>query len=127
MSNGEEVPPAHTILLVEDDLLQGEALALLLGARGYAVTVATSGKEALAVLAAGLRPCLLVLDLGLPDMHGVEFIRQHRRDTTGLPAIPVILYSAFTDVAYDARCSGAAVGVTKPDLDRLFHFVALLC
>ena len=119
---------SHAILLVEDDPQQGEALALLLETRGYAVTVAASGTEALAVLAAGLRPCLLVLDLGLPDMHGVEFMRRHRRDTAaGLPAIPVILYSAFIDVAHHARESGAAAGVTKPNLDRLFHFVALLC
>ena len=115
----------HVILVVENDPLQGEALALLLETRGYVVTVAASGTEALAVLAAGLRPCLLVLDLGLPDMHGLEFMRQHRRDTA--VAVPVILYSAFTDVAYHARCSGAVAGVAKPDLDRLFHFVALLC
>ena len=126
--DGEGASTAHAILLVEDDPLQREALALLLEARGYAVTVAASGMEALAVLAAGLRPCLLVLDLGLPDMHGLEFMRRHRRDTAvGVPAVPVILYSAFTDVAYHARCSGALAGVTKPDLDRLFHFVALLC
>ena len=117
---------SHAILLVEDDPLQGEALALLLETRGYAVTVAASGTEALAVLAAGLRPCLLVLDLGLPDMHGLEFMRR-RGTVVGGAAIPVILYSAFTDVAYHARWSGAVAGVTKPNLDRLFHFVALLC
>jgi len=125
MGIGDGGPAAHAILLVEDDPAQGEPLALLLGARGYVVTVAASGTEALAVLAAGLRPCLLVLDLGLPDMHGLEFMRQHRRDTA--VAVPVILYSSHTDVAYHARCSGATAGVTKPDLDRLFHFVSLLC
>jgi CheY-like chemotaxis protein len=128
MGTGDEGPAAHAILLVEDDPLQGEALALLLDARGYVVTVAASGTEALAVLAAGLRPCLLVLDLGLPDMHGLEFMRQHRRDTAVAgPAVPVILYSSHTDVAFHARESGAVAGVTKPDMDRLFHFVALLC
>ena len=121
----EGASTAHAILLVEDDPLQGEALALLHEARGYAVTVTASGTEALAVLAAGLRPCLLVLDLGLPDMHGLEFMREHRRDTA--VAVPVILYSSFTDVAHHARESGAVAGVTKPDLDRLFHFVSLLC
>src|SRR5690242_16626865 len=126
MGSGDGGPAAHAILLVEDDPLQGEALALLLDARGYVVTVAESGTEALAVLAAGLRPCLLVLDLGLPDMHGLEFMRQHRRDTA-VPAVPVILYSSHTDVAFHARESGAVAGVTKPDMDRLFHFVALLC
>jgi CheY-like chemotaxis protein len=129
MGTGNEgASTAHAILLVEDDPLQGEALALLLGARGYVVTVAASGTEALALLAAGLRPCLLVLDLGLPDMHGLEFMRQHGRDTAvGGPAVPVILYSSFTDVAYHARESGAVAGVTKPDMDRLIHFVALHC
>lgn len=39
----------------------------------------------------------------------------------------ITLYSSFTDVAYHARESGAAAGVTKPNLDRLLHFVALLC
>jgi len=126
MGIGDGGPAAHAILLVEDDPAQGEPLALLLGARGYVVTVAASGMEALAVLAAGLRPCLLVVDLGLPDMHGLEFMRQHRRDGA-VPAVPVILYSSHTDVAYHARQSGAAAGVEKPNLDRLFHFVALLC
>ncbi len=118
----------HAILLVEDDVDEGEALALLLGARGYAVTVATDGAEALAVLAAGLQPCLIVLDLALPHMGGLEFMTRQRRDVAaGFGGIPVILYSNGYDLTRVARTAGAAAGVQKPDIDRLFHFVALLC
>jgi CheY-like chemotaxis protein len=119
---------SHVLLLVEDDSDQRESLAILLEDRGYNVTAAATGREGLDHLAHGLHPCLIVLDLMLPDMDGVGFMRAyHQAPGAGVSCAPVILYSAGTDLGFHARAGGAAAHVQKPDLDRLFHFLALLC
>jgi CheY-like chemotaxis protein len=120
----------HVLLLVEDDPDQRDSLALLLEAQGYAVTSAASGRDGLEVLTSGLHPCLIVLDLMLSDMNGVDFMRQYHLASgrsAGGDCAPVILYSASTNLASHARAGGAVAHVQKPDLDRLFHFVATLC
>lgn len=119
---------SHVLLVVEDDPDQRESLVLLLEAEGYVVTAASSGRDGLDCLARGLRPCLIVLDLMLPDMDGVGFMREyHRAAAGGAVCAPVILYSAGTDLGFHARAGGAVAHVQKPDIDRLFHFLALLC
>ena len=65
------------ILLVDDELSIQRAMAPLLRSRGYSVTVAGTGREALDLFARE-RPDLLILDLGLPDMNGIEVCRQVR-------------------------------------------------
>jgi two-component system KDP operon response regulator KdpE len=77
------------ILLVDDEVSIQRAMAPLLRSRGYAVTVAGSGREALEMFERE-RPDLVVLDLGLPDMDGTEVCRQirERSDT------PVLILSA---------------------------------
>jgi CheY-like chemotaxis protein len=118
----------HVLLLVEDDSDQRESLALLLEDRGYSVTAAASGRAGLNHLADGLHPCLIVLDLMLPDMGGVDFMRAyHQASGAGASCAPVILYSAGIDLGAYARAGGAVAHVQKPDLDRLFHFLALHC
>jgi len=121
-------PEPHALLLIEDDSDQRDALAFLLEDRGYSVTAAATGRAGLHHLAHGLHPCLIVLDLMLPDMDGVEFMRAyHQASGAGASCAPVILYSAGVDLGAYARAGGAAAHVQKPDLDRLFHYLALLC
>jgi len=118
----------HVLLLVEDDSDQRDALALLLEDRGYSVTATASGRAGLDYLADGLHPCLIVLDLMMPDMDGADFMRAyHEAAGAGASCAPVILYSAGIDLGAYAHAGGAAAYVQKPDLDRLFHYVALLC
>jgi two-component system KDP operon response regulator KdpE len=106
------------VLAVDDepDLLR--ALVLNLTNRGYQVTTAASGREAISA-ATKNPPDLLVLDLGLPDIDGLEVIRQlhsHR------PELPIIVLSARTTsqdkvVALDL---GAVDYVSKPfDMSEL--------
>jgi DNA-binding response OmpR family regulator len=66
---------ANHVLLVEDNELAREALRLLLQATGHRVCVAGSVTEALAVARAE-RPDLVLLDLTLPDGHGLEIVRE---------------------------------------------------
>jgi two-component system KDP operon response regulator KdpE len=99
------------ILLVDDDPQLLRALRVNLQARGYEVSSADDGASALAI-AARTRPDLVVLDLGLPDIEGVEVVRGLR----GWSSAPIIVLSARHEerakvVALDA---GADDYVTKP-------------
>jgi two-component system KDP operon response regulator KdpE len=98
-------------LVVEDERGLRQALAINLRARGYEVDVATDGAAALE-LAARARPDVVVLDLGLPDLDGVDVIRGLR----GWSAVPIIVLSA-RDGEPDkvgALDAGADDYVTKP-------------
>ena len=65
------------VLVVDDEPAIRRLLHLTLEAHGYAVAEAESGHEALAV-AAAWKPDIIVLDLGLPDIDGVEVVRRVR-------------------------------------------------
>jgi two-component system KDP operon response regulator KdpE len=77
------------VLLVEDDPTLARALALTLRSRRYDVTVARDGGAALRD-ASSARPDVVVLDLGLPDVDGIEVIRSLRTWTQ----MPIIVLSA---------------------------------
>ena len=68
------------ILLVEDDGSIQRSLGVLLERQGYDVRPALGGREALAA-ASAWHPDLVVLDLGLPDLDGVEVCRRLRSDS----------------------------------------------
>jgi CheY-like chemotaxis protein len=81
----------RNLLVVEDDQNERTAIVELIG-NGDVVTKAVgTGEEALAALEADRVDCL-VLDLGLPDMPGVELIRKIR-DDRGLVDLPIIIYT----------------------------------
>ena len=75
-----------TILLVEDDTAVADALTDLLAAVGYTVAREDCGRPALARLLQQL-PGLLVLDLGLPDLDGMEVCRRVRQQQPDLPIV----------------------------------------
>ena len=99
------------ILIVDDEPQILRALRINLKARGYEVEVAGSGVTALKA-AAGFHPDLVVLDLGLPDMHGVDVIRGIR----GWTQTPIIVLSGRigSEDKVDALDAGADDYVTKP-------------
>ncbi len=82
-----------TVLLAEDDAAIAEPLSRALTREGYAVAVATDGLAALDRVQAG-DVDLLVLDLGLPGMDGLEVCRRVRLDH---PDLPVLMLTARTD------------------------------
>jgi len=100
------------ILVVEDDRTLRQALAFNLGREGYEVLSATDGQMALDT-ARNQRLDLILLDVMLPGMSGVEVLRVLRRDGIGTP---VIIVSAKADEI--DRVVGLKVGaddyVTKP-------------
>lgn len=98
-------------LVVDDEPQILRALRINLGVRGYDVHTAATGAEALR-LAADQRPDVVILDLGLPDMSGIEVLTRLR----GWLSAPVIVLSARTDSMekVEALDAGADDYVTKP-------------
>jgi two-component system KDP operon response regulator KdpE len=99
------------VLVVDDDAALARALAINLKARGYDVAVAHTGREALDGLAK-VHPDVVVLDLGLPDLDGIDVLHGVR----GWNDVPVVVLSARTtsDEKVDALDAGADDYVTKP-------------
>ncbi|HVK25027.1 MAG TPA: response regulator [Actinokineospora sp.] len=99
------------VLVVDDEPQIVRALRINLSARGYEVVTALDGRTALRV-AADKHPDVVVLDLGLPDIDGVEVIEGLRGWTT----VPIIVLSARTESTrkVDALDAGADDSVTKP-------------
>ena len=101
----------ETILVVDDDPLISNSIAYALKQEGYAVALAGTGQAALEE--AQLRkPHLVVLDVGLPDINGVEVCRRLRRESP----VPIMFLTARQEevdkvVALDA---GGDEYVTKP-------------
>lgn len=101
----------NRVLVVDDDAGLVRALAINLRAHGWDVTVAATGAEALDA-AASARPDVILLDLGLPDLSGLEVIEGVR----GWSAVPIVVLSArqLGDDKVDALDAGADDYVTKP-------------
>ncbi|WP_433698301.1 response regulator [Nocardiopsis sp. CA-288880] len=99
------------VLVVDDDMQIIRAMRINLRARGHDVDTAADGATALR-LAAGNHPDVVLLDLGLPDMEGLEVIRRLR----GWSQVPIIVLSARHSAGEKVRCldSGADDYVTKP-------------
>src|SRR5689334_5369284 len=74
------VPPPSVVMLVDDDDLFREATTLVLEKHGYRVEPCCDALEALARLAGGVAPDVIVLDLLMPHMDGWEFRVQQQRE-----------------------------------------------
>ncbi len=99
------------ILIADDDQQILRALRILLGAHGYEVVVARTGAEALSQ-AVEHHPDLVMLDLGMPQLNGIEVIEGLR----GWSSVPILVVSGRTGSAdkVDALDAGADDYVTKP-------------
>jgi len=105
------------VLIVEDEPSLLRALRIDLRARGYEVTTASAGEEAL-VEAARRPPDVVLLDLRLPDLDGIEVIYEFRTWSTA----PIVVLSGRVGTAdkIDALNAGADDYVTKPfSIDEL--------
>ena len=102
---------AATVLIVEDDTQIRRFLRMTLEAHGIAVIDAVNGRECI-TKTRQQRPDLVILDLGLPDMDGVEVIRELRTWSQ----VPIVVLSARSaeNEKVDALDSGADDYLTKP-------------
>ena len=101
----------YKILLIEDERHISNFVSTLLEANGYQVISAANGKSGL-MLFASYVPDLIILDLGLPDMDGMDFLVSIRREA----ATPVIVLSARMDESDKVKALdlGANDYITKP-------------
>jgi CheY-like chemotaxis protein len=112
-------PHRCSILVVDDDRDMQELLRVTLAGDGYAVSIASDGREALDHLRSHSETCAIVLDLLLPGMSGAQFRQIQLRDRA-LAWIPVIVISAADDITVRSGELRAQSVVPKPvDLDRL--------
>lgn len=103
--------PADVILIVEDDAQIRKFLRISLEAHGYTISESRLGADGLQ-LCATVKPNLVILDLGLPDMDGKEFIQRLREWSK----TPVIVLSVRTkeEGKVEVLDAGANDYVTKP-------------
>src|SRR5262249_12855346 len=115
--------PGKRILVVEDDAFARGAMSTLLEAEGYQITSAANGWEALGQLRGPVLPHLILLDLVMPVMDGLEFCRRQSKDGR-LTNIPVLIVSARDAVRPDWSLVPQIVGhLVKPVVveDMLAH------
>lgn len=106
--------PPGTVLVVEDDDDLRELLAMILEKEGYRVLTAVHGGDALAVLAeAPEAPDLVLLDLLMPIMGGLEFRRRQLQDPRLAP-IPVLILSGEGRPTPELTALGVRRVVQKP-------------
>src|SRR5262245_32206871 len=122
------MPDRDRILVVDDDRDACELFAMVLGQAGYVVEAALDGFQALA-LVASKRPNLVLTDLQMPRMNGLELIRRiHAVD----PDVPVVLTTGAEtrNLCTAANAYGAEACLEKPvNLEELLWTIerALVC
>jgi PAS domain S-box-containing protein len=102
------------ILLAEDNPITVKAVSDFLRYKGYQVETASNGAQAL-TMAQTLHPALILMDMQMPSMDGLEATRRLRADQM-LAAIPVIAFTAMAMPNDQARCTAAGVDayLSKP-------------
>ena len=100
-----------SVLVIEDEKSICDFIAKTLNASDYKAVTAGSGKEGLAILTSAL-PDLVLLDLGLPDMDGIDIIKQTREWSS----LPIIVISARVQEREKVAALDAGVDdyITKP-------------
>jgi PAS domain S-box-containing protein len=120
---------ALRILQVDDDDLILASIPMLMELQGHTVATAAGGQEALDLLRGGLAVDLVILDLNMPGMNGLETLH-HLRELR--PGLPVLLATGYLDPATEVQLKqfGRALSISKPfsmqDLDCMLRKVTAL-
>jgi CheY-like chemotaxis protein len=113
-----DLAPQQTVLVIEDDPWTRTVTTALLAGEGYAVVEAKNGEDGLAS-AAEHEPDVILLDLALPTMSGLEVLRELKRKPA-TAATPVLIVSAYASLMSDDDARQATSVIQKPfDYDDL--------
>ena len=119
--------PEAPVLVVEDEKDVRDTMIAALESDGYAAVGAENGEAAFVLLRGGLRPCMILLDLGMPVMDGEQFRTEQVRHE-GFAMIPVIVFSGRPEAEEVANSLCAVAALRKPvNLDRLLHLLEEHC
>ena len=113
----------HTVLVVEDDEEVRESLTEALADEGYSVSSAANGAEALALLAASGKPCIVLLDLMMPVMDGWEFLQRIEKD----PRLQDLKVCVVTAVPEKAPKTATRVLAKPVRLDNVIGLLQQYC
>ncbi len=121
-SDSNHRPPAPRLLIVDDDAGQRSLLDSFLRSQGFTTVLASSGEEALTVLRSGSFS-MMISDVRMPGLSGLETLRRARQEHAVLPVLLVTAYSDIRDAVVAMR-DGAVNYLSKPiDLDELLDCV----
>src|SRR5258708_6027706 len=98
------------VLIVEDDHANSQTLSALLAVLGHTSTVAERGDEALRLLQSDPQLDVVISDVVMPGMNGIDFARRARETR---PGMPVVLVTGQADVL-DSVLESGAVALLKP-------------
>ncbi|RJF77343.1 response regulator [Azospirillum cavernae] len=119
----DTVEKIRTILVVEDNILMRKLFVRCLEEGGYSVVEATDARAVLDLMR-DLEPDLVVMDIVMPNLSGVELIKQIRADS-GLAATPVVAVTNLASPADKRRLADAGFDghVSKPIKPKEFQAV----
>jgi len=122
-----KMPGRGPVLLVDDDPDLRESLQLVLELNGFAVIAARDGNDALARLRVDPLPRVVLLDLMMPGMNGIEF-RERQLGDPRLRDVPVVLLTGAGAHSVEPSVAAGATVLPKPfDFDHLLALLAKLC
>jgi two-component system chemotaxis response regulator CheY len=103
------------ILVLDDSSTMLMSLSRILKNAGYEVETAVNGKDGLSKLAGGVKPALILTDINMPEMDGITFIKEARRNSaTRFTPIVVLTTESGGAKRDEARTAGASGWLTKP-------------
>src|SRR5258708_2762369 len=120
--NRSTAPPKPRLLIVDDDAGQRSLLTSFLAGQGFETSPVSSGEQALELLRSG-QFSMMISDVRMPGLSGLETLRRVRKEHTTLPVLLVTAYADIRD-AVGAMRDGAVNYLAKPiDLDELLASV----
>lgn len=102
-----------TILVVDDERSMRESLQILLSRKGYKVVTAENGREGIRELEKS-KPDVVLTDISMPDMEGIEFLKAIRSNDKDLPVIVMSGHAMGTKFLKAAAFLGATATLKKP-------------
>ncbi len=105
---------SRTVLTIDDSKAIRDMVAFTLEPQGYRVVGAENGSEGLAKLKAE-RPALVITDLNMPVMNGLDFIRNARKDPAGA-GVPIVMLTTESrpELKAEGKAAGATGWINKP-------------
>ena len=101
------------ILIVDDEPFMIDMMLLILTELGYEVSTAGNGKEGLRILES-VQPDLVITDIVMPDMEGIEFLRALAKERKNLPVIVMSGHAIGMKFLNSAHAFGAKATLQKP-------------